>query len=182
MWLAHLLTLSRLPLAAAFAALVGRAPQAIAVLIIAGLTDVADGRVARAARARGERERWPGLGSWLDPLCDKTFVLTVLIALYLELRPPPLLLFAIAARELILLPLTAIYRLSGGLRRRMHYDFRAGWVGKLATFAQFAAVTALILRVPVTPILAAVAGGAGLVAAVDYVARGVRLARGPTSP
>jgi cardiolipin synthase (CMP-forming) len=181
MWLAHLLTFSRIPLGVMFWAVVDRPAWAVIVLAVAGATDVIDGRIARFVRQRRARRGQPppsDVGEWLDPLCDKTFVLAVLAAaVAVRLGPPPLLLVAIAARELILVPLAAVYRFTPLLRRRMHYRFRAGALGKAATVAQFAALTALLFRHQSAAALAAVAAVVGVAAAAAYVARGVRLAR-----
>jgi cardiolipin synthase (CMP-forming) len=180
MWVAHLLTLSRIPLALVFWIAVSDPRWAFAVMALAALTDIVDGAVARRARrvaeARGLRPP-PGPGAWLDPVCDKFFVLSVLVATYAELAPSPYLLMAIATRELILIPLAALYRLTPLFRARMRYDFRAGPLGRAATIAQFLAIAALLLRHPSQVPLAAVAAAVGLLAAIHYIRRGVRLAR-----
>ena len=149
-------------------------------MAVAALTDVADGAVARRARRRAEASGvhlGPGPGAWLDPLCDKTFVLSVIAATYVDLGPSPYLLATIALREIILVPLAAIYRLTPSLRARMRYDFKAGPLGKAATVAQFLAIAAILLRHPSQVPLALLAGAIGLAAAVTYVRRGVWLAR-----
>ena len=124
------------------------------------------------------------MGAWLDPLCDKTFVVSVLIATWVHTHPALWLIVAIGARELVLVPLAALYRFTG-LRSRMRYDFRAGPLGKAATVAQFVAVLALLAHLPYRAALAGLSGVLGLVAAGHYVRRGLRLARrssiGPAS-
>jgi cardiolipin synthase (CMP-forming) len=182
MWFAHLLTLSRIPLSVLFWAVVDRPSWSVVVLGVAAATDVIDGWVARAVRRRrASRGQSPpsDIGEWLDPLCDKTFVLAVLAAVAVKLGPPPLLLASVAARELILVPMAALYRFTPLLRRRMNYRFRAGPLGKAATVAQFGALTALLFRHPTAAFLAVVAAVVGVAAAVAYIARGVRLARNP---
>ncbi|MBZ0238064.1 MAG: CDP-alcohol phosphatidyltransferase family protein, partial [Deltaproteobacteria bacterium] len=57
MWLAHALTVIRLPLAALFWVLATRPPYAAAVIAAAALTDMLDGRVARRALRRGAAGR-----------------------------------------------------------------------------------------------------------------------------
>jgi phosphatidylglycerophosphate synthase len=178
MWAANLLTLSRLPLAAAFWLVADRPGWALAVMALAAFTDVIDGRVARAVRRRhGRPADAPSLGAWLDPLCDKTFVVSVLAATWWQVRPPLPELLAIAARELVLVPLAAVYRFTPLVRARMRYDFRAGVPGKAATVAQFVAITLLLTGHPWWVAAAWLAGAIGLVAAAHYVARGVQLAR-----
>ena len=178
MWLAHLLTLLRIPLAALFWAVADRPLAAIAVIALAAFTDVVDGTVARVMRtARGEPEGPGQVGAWLDPLCDKLFVVSVLAATWVILDPPAIHLVAIAAREIVLVPLAIAYRLTPSLRSRMRYDFRAGPVGKATTLLQFVAIVGILFRQPWGGAAAWLAGAVGLAAAAHYIARGVRLAR-----
>jgi len=179
---AHLLTLSRIPLGLLFWIAIAHPRWALLVMALAGATDVADGAVARRARkvasARGLSLQ-TGPGAWLDPLCDKFFILSVLLATYIKLAPSPYLLAVVATRELILIPLAALYRLTRGLRERIRYDFRAGLLGKAATVAQFLAIAAILLRHSSQVPLAALAGSVGLLASAHYIRRGLRLAREP---
>lgn len=180
MWAAQLLTLSRIPLGLLFWIAISDPSWAFAVMAVAAVTDVADGVFARRARSAAEARRvtlGPGPGAWLDPLCDKFFVLSVLAATYVKLEPPPYLLAAIATRELILVPLAAIYRLTPVLRARMHYDFRAGPLGKATTIVQFLAIATILLGHSLQVPLALFAAAIGLLAAIHYIRRGVRLAR-----
>jgi len=185
MWTANLLTLARLPLAVLFWFVVHRLDGAFAVIALAALTDVVDGRLARRARRlEGLPASAASMGAWLDPLCDKTFVVSVLIATWVHTHPPLWLIVAIGARELVLVPLATLYRFTR-LRSRMRYDFRAGPLGKAATVAQFVAILALLAHLPYRAALAWLSGAIGLVAAGHYVRRGLRLARrgslGPAS-
>jgi cardiolipin synthase len=182
MWLAHALTLSRLVLAGLFWLVVDRPWWALGVLALAGLTDIVDGQIARLVRRRREQAGQPPpsstLGEWLDPLCDKTFVLSVLVALWAGPGLPLPLLLAIATREIILVPLAGLYRFTPFLRARLQYRFRAGALGKAATIAQFLAITAILFRDPRAPLAAIAASVVGACAAVAYIVRGLRLARG----
>lgn len=170
MWLAHVLTLSRVPLAALFWLVATSPTQSMIVLGIAAATDLADGPVARHAQRRGATGRVAELGAWLDPLCDKLFAAVVLTALAVQLDTPLVILALIAARELIVVPLVLVYRLSP-LRRRFDHDFHAAPAGKVATAAQLVGVAAVILRVPGIAAVAAVVGILGLIAAAGYVVR-----------
>lgn len=180
MWLANLLTVARIPLAGLFAVVVSHPVWALAVLAVAGLTDAVDGRIARRARARGATGRASEIGPWLDPMCDKVFAITVLAAVAIELRPPLMLLLLIGARELVVVPLTLVYRLS-----RLHeirYDFHAAPAGKAATLAQYGAIAAIVADLPQAWALAGVAAAVGLVAAGQYVRRAVRALRDRATP
>ena len=182
--LANLLSLSRLPLAAAFVwalnARAGWGPPLL-VLLLAGASDALDGWFARRAAVRasgGDKVATPaGIGSWLDPICDKLFVSTVLGALWWVYRPPLAWLALILARELVQLPLSLVYVAIPALRRWLRYDFRASVPGKAATILQFCAIVALIFRSRLSPALAVAAFVMGMIALIDYVWRAVRMGR-----
>lgn len=182
---ANLLSLSRVPLALVFAvALVapwGGPGVATVVLAMAGFTDALDGVFARRSEARrtGGRARGTpaGTGSWLDPICDKLFVATVLTAIWFASQPPLTLLALILARELAQVPLSLIYVAVPALRRWLRYDFRASLFGKAATVLQFGAIAALVWKSAVAPGLAWVSFVVGLVALGDYLRRAVNLDR-----
>jgi cardiolipin synthase (CMP-forming) len=164
------LTLARLPLAA-LVWLVAPWPWALfAVMVLAGLTDVLDGWAARRLGVADQRRS----GAWLDPLCDKIFVMSTLIAVLVFYQPPWWWLILIVARECVQAPLALAYHIVPGVRRRMSYDFRAGRLGKAATIVQFLAIWALIFDVPGALYFAAAAAAAGLAAATVYVGRAVR--------
>ena len=166
MWLAHALTLSRVPIAIAFWWAYG-SPWAIALIAFAALTDTLDGNVARALKRRGARG--PDIGGWLDPLVDKLFVAIVLAVLWL--RTGDLLVIAlIGARELVLVPLVAVYL---ARRHPVSAELRADVFGKAATVAQFIAL-AIVLGHPAWGLAAAIGAAVlGLVAAGHYIGREV---------
>jgi cardiolipin synthase len=175
MWLAHALTVSRVPLAALFWAVATRPAYGAGVIAIAGLTDALDGRVARRALRRGATGRVAEAGAWLDPLCDKLFALAVLAALAVRVGTPVALLAIVAARELVVGPLAILHRVTP--LHRYTWDFHAPLVGKVATVAQFVAIGALVLAVPGAEALAIVAGALGLAAVASYLWRAVRVVR-----
>jgi cardiolipin synthase len=171
----NLLSLARLPLGALFwvvlGATPGRALPSLAVLAAAAATDVLDGITARRSGVD-----LAGVGSWLDPLCDKLFVGAVLGALHFQRGIPLGLLALIVARELLQLPMSLVYRAFPTLRNFLHYDFRASRLGKAATISQFLAIVALILGLPYRlPVACAFA--LGIVALADYVRRAIELGR-----
>jgi cardiolipin synthase (CMP-forming) len=171
----NLLSLARLPLGGLFwfalAAAPDRSLPGLAVLAAAAATDVLDGMAARRAGVD-----LAGVGSWLDPLCDKLFVGAVLGALHFQRGVPFVVLALIVARELLQLPMSLVYRAFPTLRHFLHYDFRASRLGKAATISQFLAITALIVGLPYRlPVACAFA--LGLVALADYVRRAIELGR-----
>lgn len=179
--LANVLSLSRVPLAGVFwltlqdQRIFPWAP--LAVLGVAGVTDVLDGLFARRARRGLPQPAVSGRGAWLDPICDKIFVGLVLIALFIERSPSPLLLAMIFARELIQIPVSFAYSLTPALRHWLHYDFTATVFGKATTVCQFAAITALLFDTRAATILAVVSLVVGLLAVGDYLRRAAVIAR-----
>ncbi|HEY2898970.1 MAG TPA: CDP-alcohol phosphatidyltransferase family protein [Polyangia bacterium] len=170
-----MLSLSRLPLGALFWLVTDAQPAHLwwpfAVLAAAAVTDVLDGMLAR------RRGVTSGVGSWLDPICDKLFVAAVLGAIEYYRHPPLLLLGLIVGRELCQLPLSLIYRFVPVLRQWLHYDFHASGLGKAATVAQFMAVAALLVDSPGQWVAAWVAFGVGMLALGDYLRRAVMIGR-----
>ncbi|HXJ23512.1 MAG TPA: CDP-alcohol phosphatidyltransferase family protein [Polyangia bacterium] len=171
----NLLSLARLPLGALFwvvlGARPGRALPGLAVLAAAAATDVLDGIAARRSGVD-----LAGVGSWLDPLCDKLFVGAVLGALHFQRGVPLRLLALIVARELLQLPMSLVYRAFPTLRHFLHYDFRASRLGKAATISQFLAIVALVVGLPFR-LPVACAFVLGIVALADYVRRAIELGR-----
>jgi phosphatidylglycerophosphate synthase len=175
-WIADALTISRIPLAVAFWLVAPSRPWAIAVLAVAALTDVADGRVARWARRTSTRPpSYADAGAWLDPLCDKVFAIMVLAALAVRLDVPVALLLLVGTRELVLVPLVLVYMLTP-LRERWHYEFRALPAGKRATLAQFIAILVLVADMPGAPVVVVATAALGLDAAARYLERAWRAA------
>ena len=176
--LPNLLSLSRLPLGGVFWVALGPTPTmtnavlAIGVMALAALTDVLDGTIARR---RGMSTA--GMGSWLDPICDKLFVGAVLAALHFERGVPLWLLAVIVARELMQLPMVLVYRAFPTLRHWLRYDFRASHLGKTATIVQFLAIGSLVMGWPAAIPFAWGAFGLGLVALADYVRRAVLIGK-----
>jgi cardiolipin synthase len=174
--LPNLLSLSRLPLGGVFWAALARGPAhaelPFGVLATAAVTDVLDGWIARRRGADPA-----GVGSWLDPICDKLFVGSVLVALYLQRHVPLTLLALVVSRELLQLPMALVYRAIPPLRRWLHYDFRASLLGKGATVAQFLAVSAIILNAAASRALAWLAFALGMLALADYIRRAIVLGK-----
>lgn len=177
--LPNLLSLARLPLGGLFWVALGpttaHAGAAFGVMAAAAATDVLDGTLAR--RRGGDLA---GVGSWLDPICDKLFVGAVLAALHVERGVPLGLLALVVARELLQLPLSLVYHAVPTLRRWLRYDFRASILGKAATIAQFLAIAALVAGFPPRlPVY--LAFGLGILALIDYCRRAVEIGRARTA-
>jgi phosphatidylglycerophosphate synthase len=169
MWLAHALTLSRLPIALALVRTYGDPVWSVALVVVAALTDVADGNVARWMQRRGHTR--PDIGGWLDPLVDKLFVVIVVATIWVHTHDA-LLIALIAARELVLAPLLVIYL----LRRRPTSKLHADRLGKAATIAQFIACAVAVAEPRAALGVAAVAAVLGLAAVAHYVVGELRRA------
>lgn len=174
MWLANALTMSRIPIAVLFWLTYGDWRVSLALIGLAALTDAADGTVARWARRR-TGDTGSTAGEWLDPVADKFFILVVLGAIQVHDPAPWGLIALIVARELVLIPLAAIYRLVvHGRREHREHAFQAQALGKAATVAELFAIGALVARDVVAPIilpLAIAAAVLGLLAVVQYILR-----------
>jgi phosphatidylglycerophosphate synthase len=187
--LPNVLTLVRIPLAALLWIVPGNAAYIFSLGAIAAVTDMLDGRVARALRARrlarGQATEGLGeaqaVGAWLDPLCDKVFVMSAVGSVYVGWHPPVAVLALICARELILVPLMLFYEILGRHRQHRRLDFRAGPAGKLTTVAQFASIAAVMLMPSLVWPLAVLACLAGLVTVVVYTRRGLECLRDPNA-
>lgn len=167
-WIPLALTLIRIPLAGAVWLAPGHAGYVLSLMALAGATDMLDGFLARRYKRHAGTPDLRDAGAWLDPLCDKVFIVSALAAVVWAARPPLWTLPLIASREILQVPMFAYLRAKGILRR---YDFRASIVGKVGTVAQFAAVAAILLRHPSALPLAWVAGGIGAAAALYYFRR-----------
>ncbi len=173
MWLANALTLSRIPIAVVFWLTYGDWRVSLGLVALAAATDAADGKVARwARRRRGVAPETPSAGEWLDPLADKLFIVIVLAGIQINDPAPWGIVALILAREIVLVPLAAIYRLV--VHGRGEHAFKAGVLGKAATIAELFAIGALILRTPVVLPLAIASAVLGLCAVGQYILRAQR--------
>jgi len=171
--LADWFSLVRIPLGAVFLFVADRLYLAIAVLVLAGISDVLDGWAARRSGAVDQPHR----GDWLDPFCDKVFVACMLAGIYAVHRPPLPLLGLVVTRELLQVLSLVVYKVSPSLRRGLHYNYRAHPIGKVTTVTQFATALALLFDHPLATPLALASGVLGLATVVVYLNRARLLAR-----
>ena len=164
MWPAHILTLVRIPLALAIALAYGEPALVVALIVAAAASDAADGNVARWLQRRGKSS--PDIGGWLDPLVDKIFVAIVLAAIVVHTRDV-VVVALIGARELLLVPLLAIYLAMRSDHARLHADP----IGKVATIAQFLALAIAVAQPAWALWPALAAAGCGVAAVVHYIVR-----------
>lgn len=156
-----LISLARIPLAAAFPFVRESVPQSLLVLGLAGVSDVVDGWIARRYALTTPT------GAVVDGITDKLFAATVLVTLVWARAMPLSDLALLGSREIGELPLVVWLALSPAARRRK-MDDRANVFGKAATALQFATVVSTMVGSDLrTPMLwsTAIVGGA---AAVSY--------------
>jgi phosphatidylglycerophosphate synthase len=163
-----LLSLVRLPLAAAFPFALGRPFAVLAVLFAAGVSDVLDGWYARRF------SQVTPTGTALDPTTDKIFVVTVAVTLVLRGYLSPIDVVVLSTREIAELPLVLWLLVSRHARQQRSDQPSANLLGKAATTLQFVAVTGAVLRAPHLGWSIAIAGLAGALAGVGYWARALR--------
>lgn len=164
--LPNLLSLVRFPLAALIWVAPGNVTWLVALMVLAGVSDLLDGWLARRAGLSPE-----GIGAWLDPLCDKAFILSVLIAVWVTRQPPAWMAVVASMRELVLLPLV-IARFTVPQLRRAGIPWRALALGKATTVVQFALFGAVLLGLESSWVfLTLFSGLLGLAAGLQYAVR-----------
>ncbi|MBS2014039.1 MAG: CDP-alcohol phosphatidyltransferase family protein [Deltaproteobacteria bacterium] len=157
-----LLSLARIPLAAAFTFVVGRPLVAFGVLVVAGLTDVLDGWYARRF------DQVTATGSVLDPITDKLFVTTVAITLVVTGHLSIAAVVLLSTREIGELPLVVWFAASPAARRARVEQPSANVVGKIATALQFVSVSVALFRAPHPSYWVGATAVAGVLAAITY--------------
>lgn len=142
----NLLTFLRMALIPVFATLLyyGHSSWALAVFIIAGVSDGADGFLAR--RYGQETE----LGTIIDPIADKLLMTTAFLMLTLpnilhddhvrHLPVPFWVTAAVIGRDVLILTVAGAINIMTGFR-----GFRPSWLGKLSTLVQVIAVGLILL-------------------------------------
>ncbi len=166
-----LLSLARVPLAVAFPFVLPHPVAAVSVLGAAAVSDVLDGWWARRTG------QVTPTGSALDPVTDKLFVLTVAVSLVLGHLLAPLDVVLLSTREIAEMPLVAWLAANRHARSRRAAHPMANVPGKLATVMQFGTAAAAIFRMPQLEWLVRATAAAGLLAALGYWLREIRVMR-----
>jgi len=153
--LADLLSLARLPRAAAFVVF-PEGDVRLAILAVAGFTDLADGWLAR----------WRGgsrLGGLLDPVADKIFVAAAFFVVLMSGRLTWWETALVLLRDILA---SLAFFVAVATRRPRAIPARAG--GKAVTLLQLATLLAFLLDSPNLKHLAWAAAAVGLYAIYDY--------------
>lgn len=123
---------------------------ALAIFCIASLTDMLDGRIARS------RGLVTNFGKFIDPIADKLLVMSALVVMVEQNRMPGWVCIVMLAREFAVSGFRLVAADSGKV-------IAAGWLGKIKTVTQMAAVILILLLKPVSG--DALLGQAGVVLA-----------------
>lgn len=139
---------------------------ALAIFILASLTDLADGKIARA------RGLVTNFGKFMDPLADKLLVCSALICLVSQQRLAAWIVIVIIAREFIISGFRLVAADAGVV-------IAASMWGKVKTTFQMAMVILLIADIPALAIVTEIAVWGALVltviSLVDYLAKNAQL-------
>ena len=147
---------------------------AIAIFLVAAISDGLDGYVARRYHQRS------ALGAILDPIADKGLLLSGIITLSISNwsdvdptygRFPAWFPVLIITRDAVILVGSVILHLLNG---KVHV--RPSWTGKVATVLQMAAIAWVMLQLRFIPLfyIVAAAGFFTFVSGIIYVRNGVR--------
>ena len=149
---------------------------AVVVLMVAGATDWADGKLARSL---GQSSR---LGALLDPAADRLYIVATLVAFVLREVVPLWVVAVLVGRELVLGVMLLVLRRYGYPPLQVHY------LGKAATFILLYAFPLLLLADGEGPVAAVVqpvawaltvwGGALYVLAGVFYVVQAVGLLAG----
>ncbi len=156
--LPNLLSVSRLFLAPVFF-MVPRTEARVALVIAAAASDMLDGWVARR---RHQRSRF---GAILDPVADRVFVLTALLALVLEGALSVGQVTVLLSRDIMTTVGFFVARSVSWLRP---VEFRARMPGKLVTVLQMVTLLAAVVAPARAYWLVVLIGLVSVVAVVDY--------------
>jgi cardiolipin synthase (CMP-forming) len=117
----------------------GRHGVALAIFLVAAVTDIVDGYVARRFGMGSP------LGAWLDPIVDKLFLVSTFVVFALPSTPthlhiPIWLLVLTIFRDVFILVICLVLFLALGMR-----SFPPSILGKLTTFLEISTVVAILL-------------------------------------
>jgi cardiolipin synthase (CMP-forming) len=159
-----LLSLSRIPLAGAFALSVGRPIWSLGILAAAGASDILDGWYARRY---GQETK---TGAVLDPITDKVFVGAVVASLLFAGKMSVAEALLLGTRDVGEILIAGYFALTG--QRKVLAEVRSANVaGKIATAMQYAAIVAIVVDNSTRSLLVGLAVVAGVSAFFSYWGR-----------
>ncbi|MEM1283177.1 MAG: CDP-alcohol phosphatidyltransferase family protein [Chlamydiota bacterium] len=134
----NILSILRFPLAILF--IYDSMATKVLAIALAGLSDFLDGYLARRYQQTSR------IGTVLDPIADKFFVVTALSTFLLNGQMSIFEACAMLCRDFSVIVFGFYLLLSGNIYK---YHFRSIWSGKLTTTAQLLMLTALTVKLPV---------------------------------
>lgn len=152
------ISLSRLLLAFLFVAIDGTW-QRVALVLIAGFTDVLDGWVARRSQTASVA------GALIDPIADRVFVLSAVTAYLIEGQLSSGQFFLFLARDIATAIGFIVARFIPGLTAA---SFRARPIGKAVTVLQLGTLLAVLVAPESVQPLVVLIGVLSIVSIVDY--------------
>ena len=159
---ANALSLVRIPLAGVLWLRPDDAVFLLSIVAIAAVSDGLDGIIGRRLRRDSGAS---DVGSWLDPVCDKIFAVSAVVAVVVVWDAPGIVLPLLLVRDVLTAVLAAIfYAVDPGAF--VSHDFHARVLGKATTVLQVMTIVAVVLwPVAVLPLagLTAVVGAAAVV-------------------
>ena len=178
---ANQLTLLRMLLIPGFVLLVvyGQFGWALAVLLLAGITDALDGLIARKAHQKTT------LGAWLDPMADKLLLTSAFVVLTvpgtaITYRIPLWLTVCVLSRDIVIVVTVAVVNLAVGRR-----TFRPSLLGKTATAVYIftcllcMALNYLQVDSPLLDVAVKISLVITVVSSLHYILHAARIINGP---
>ena len=148
----------------------GKMEIALAIFIIAALSDGLDGLIARAFNQKTD------LGAILDPIADKLLLLTAFISMSLvrsippDIRLPPYVPIIVISRDiLIVLGSVVVYMIKGDLK------VKPSIMGKVTTFFQMLTIVSVLILFKYSYIIWNLAVAMTVISGIDYLVKGSRL-------
>ena len=133
----NILTLGRIIITPVivYAILKGEPKLALAMMVVAGVTDMLDGAIARYFNQRTT------VGAYLDPLADKLMLISTFVALFLINEVPLFLFLAVVFRDAIIVLGALAYEI---VTRQLKME--PSMISKVTTFMQIVYVVTMLLH------------------------------------
>jgi cardiolipin synthase len=144
---------------------------ALAVFVVACITDALDGMIARLMNSKTT------LGAFLDPMADKLLIVSAFITLVLLNMVPVWLAIIVISRDVILVFGSIIVYLM-----QHNFTVQPSFIGKLTTVLQLLCVTLTLVQVDyglgmgVLAVLQWTTAAVTVASGVQYVSRGMKIA------
>jgi cardiolipin synthase len=167
----NIITLARILLTPLFIIMLiqGRYRKALAIFVLAGVSDLADGLIARTLQQRSR------LGTYLDPMADKILMAASFVTLSIYRQIPSWLTVIVLSRDLALALGVLIFKLAD-----YQLVIKPSLAGKLTTTLQVATVLLVLVSkiwaVPplLLPVCFWLTGGLTALSGIHYVYGGLK--------